>query len=428
MPIPSGPGWLVLTAFAAALFARVEGGRLPYFMLYLSLAALALAAWQAVAVNFLSVRRHLSTSRCFVGQEVVLRTEVRNLGPLPFPCVELRVGTPEGLSAGGPSASGAAGPPQATGAAFSLGPWRTFAFEERVVPGRRGLYRSDDVEVRIVDALGLHEQRRRFPLRAELLVYPRVVPLPRFAASEPRAHGQAQQKRRTPEDSDALLGIRDYVEGDGPTRIHWKVSARTGELKSKEFARPGAGDALVALDLDQRLLAGAGEDGVEEVGVATAAALCNHFLRLGRRAGLVVTGRRRDVVPASRGPEQLYRMLAVLATAGGGGEAFAPAVLRQARELPRGSTVALVTASTDANLVRLVTDLLARGHRPAVVCIDRGSFLAGEAAAAGPEFDLLLGSLRQLGARTLPLRRGDDLARALSAPAATTRLEADRGA
>lgn len=405
MPLLSGPGWLVVIAFAASLFARVEGGRLPYFMLYLSVAALAHVAWEMVSANSLSVSRRLSTSRCFAGQQVVLRTEVRNLGPLPIACLELRAGTPSDVATDGPP-----------GAVLSLGPRQALAFDHRLVAARRGLYRWDDVEIRLVDALGLHRERRRFALGVDLLVYPRVVSLPGFSASEPRAHGQTHQKRRTPEDSDMLLGIRDYVDGDGLSRVHWKVSARTGELKSKEFARPGAGDALVALDLERRFAAGVEEDSVEEAGVDAAAALCNHFLTLGRRTGLVVAGRRVDVVPVFRGPEQLYKMLAALATAATGGELFAPAVLQHARGLAPGSTIVMVTPSTDPDLARSVTTLRAHGHRVTVVSIDRASFLLEAPPGDGHVgLDVMRLRLREMGARTIALRRGDDLPRALGA-------------
>lgn len=398
----SGTAWLIAIAAVSAAFARVEGGRLPYFMLYLAIAALAHALAQALAVNGLAVSRRLSHQRCFAGQAIELHTEVRNTALWPLPAVEVRSAAPARVVTDGP-----------TSAVFGLGPRRTAHLRQRFVPARRGLYRWDDVQVRTADPLGVGAHSRRFRLAAELLVYPRTAWLPDFAAAQPRAHGQTQQKRRTPEDSDLLLGIRDYADGDGLSRVHWKVSARFGELKSKEFARPGAGDALVAVDLDRRFAAGDGDDTVEEMTVEAAASLCRHFLAAGRRTGLVVAGRRLDVVPVVRGPEHLHRLLAALATAATGGEPCLPAALAQARALPPGSSVVLVTAASDVELARGVLALRAHGHRVAIVHVDRASFLpgaAGSGAASGPD---LLRRLREFGAAAVPLRRGDDLSSVL---------------
>ncbi|MDR1042939.1 MAG: DUF58 domain-containing protein [Clostridiales Family XIII bacterium] len=61
------------------------------------------------------------------------------------------------------------------------------------------------------------------------------------------------------DDPSELYDIREYQHGDRVTRIHWKLSERTGRLLVKEFGRVVAGDALIMFDLNC-----AGPGGAEE--------------------------------------------------------------------------------------------------------------------------------------------------------------------
>ena len=55
--------------------------------------------------------------------------------------------------------------------------------------------------------------------------------------------------KKSGNDSSEIFGIRDYVAGDLQRSIHWKLSAKTGDLMVKEFSRPRTDNDYVIIDL-----------------------------------------------------------------------------------------------------------------------------------------------------------------------------------
>jgi len=107
-----------------------------------------------------------------------------------------------------------------------------YQFEAR----KRGKFCIRSMFVQGSDALGLVRMRRRYSANeSELLVLPVPIPfevrLPHSAgwgfseSDHGRSRGQGIEPR----------GVREYADGDSQRYIHWRSSARTGQLMVKEF-------------------------------------------------------------------------------------------------------------------------------------------------------------------------------------------------
>jgi uncharacterized protein (DUF58 family) len=107
----------------------------------------------------------------------------------------------------------------------------------------------------VYDPLGIFCLRTKDENRrsAGLLVLPDVVPVA-GVGREGRAARDIENDGLMPvvkgDDPSELYDIREYRPGDRVTRIHWKLSDRTGRLMVRELGRVLAGDALVLLDLN----------------------------------------------------------------------------------------------------------------------------------------------------------------------------------
>jgi len=89
---------------------------------------------------------------------------------------------------------------------------------------------------------GLFRAWSPLKIDTECLVYPRPggeQPLPRSAAESVRESGVRGVGR------DDFAGFRDYVPGDSPRQIHWKVAARGQALPVKLFSGANAGDLVL---------------------------------------------------------------------------------------------------------------------------------------------------------------------------------------
>jgi uncharacterized protein (DUF58 family) len=117
---------------------------------------------------------------------------------------------------------------------------------------RRGVYRWQTVQVRSAAPLGLFWGRRSQTVQATAIVYPTVLPLMRCPLVDEmgRSSSQINSDRRAQSASEGLTrSLRPYRWGDSTRLIHWRTSARYGELRIRELERfTGGQEIIVCLD------------------------------------------------------------------------------------------------------------------------------------------------------------------------------------
>lgn len=97
---------------------------------------------------------------------------------------------------------------------------------------RRGRHRLRSLRLSSLFPLGLFHKSVRYPVDLELLVFPEIFsPTARRPAQLGKSGDEASRKLGWGHD---ILSMRQYRPGDDPRGIHWKQSARTGELILKE--------------------------------------------------------------------------------------------------------------------------------------------------------------------------------------------------
>ena len=274
---------------------------------------------------------------------------------------------------------------------------------------RRGLYDWGPVRVVSSDPFGLFRRVREFGGREQILVYPPVFELPHFQAPPANLPGEGRFRRRTHYVTPNASGVRQYAPGDAYNRIHWRSTARTGELMVKTFELDPASDIWVVLDLERRVHAGSGDESTEEYGVRVAASVARHYLVQNRSVGVITFGRDLRIVEPERGGQQMTRVLETLATVRAVGDAPLGNILyEEQRRFGRHTTLVIVTSSTDDSWLTAIQSLTQRGVRAATVLIDPSSFGGGSSPL------MMYGELTASDIPTYVVRRGDDLGLALS--------------
>jgi len=269
----------------------------------------------------------------------------------------------------------------------------------------RGRYSFEAVCVEIADPFGLESVNIDLPAPGALLVYPHLVRLDRlFSDSGTQSHdGRRLLLRR--HSGFELHGVRQYEQGESLRRVHWRSTARRGQLMVKELEDAPRDEIAVLLDADRAAVVGESFD----MQVRAAGSILESFVRRGRRAVLVVNSERQDVQQVHSGAADWRRALELLAAAEPTGTATAGRLLA-AHDSPvaRALELAVVTARLEPELVdRLVQRALSR-RKVSLVYVDAASF---NGAARRPE-PLLL----RLDAAGIPIavvRAGERLETAL---------------
>jgi uncharacterized protein (DUF58 family) len=127
--------------------------------------------------------------------------------------------------------------------------------EQPVFPGRSGKVSFRIVGTGIYDPLGIFclKTRRANSGSASLLVFPDAVPVAGVERDSPVARdveNDGLMRVVKGDDPSELYDIREYRPGDLISRIHWKLSHKSGRLMVKELGRVVCGDMLVMLDLN----------------------------------------------------------------------------------------------------------------------------------------------------------------------------------
>ena len=118
---------------------------------------------------------------------------------------------------------------------------------------QRGVYRWQEVNLRTAAPLGLFWCRRSRGVKAVAVVYPQVLPLstcPIIDRIGQEDSPQFYNRSRSQTATEGLTrNLRPYRHGDPTRLIHWRTSARYGELRVRELeVAAGGQEIIIALD------------------------------------------------------------------------------------------------------------------------------------------------------------------------------------
>jgi uncharacterized protein (DUF58 family) len=161
--------------------------------------------------------------------------------------------------------------PQVLFMKISPGERRTAEYQLRIAT--RGIYSLGPLKVSSQFPLGIGEKHQTFQLQQSLVIYPaparllsgwrlREDELAAAAHSRMRTHGAAE---------DEFYGIREYRAGDNHRAVHWRSSARTGQLMVREQRPVRRAELVILLDLFAETEAAVQE---LELAVSFTSALC----------------------------------------------------------------------------------------------------------------------------------------------------------
>ncbi len=407
---------LLIASLAGAL---VTGRDLFYNLTYLWLSVIVIAGlWTWTAINRIRIGRHTRALRAQVGRPLEERLSVRNTSNVPKLWLEVR----DHSDLPGHTASLVVD---------SLGPMRERVWVARTICRERGRFRLGPLSLTSGDPFGLFQVTRQVPQTTNIVVYPMTVDLPDFSLPLGPMPGGDALRRRTHYVTANASGVRDYAPGDSFNRIHWASTARRDRLIVKEFELDPMSDIWLFVDGDQAVQAGqpAPEPetvmvqglwptthhttqvapNTEEYAVTVAASLAQYFARRDRNVGLVTYGRQREVVQPDRGERQLTKILETLAVFRAQGRIrLEDSLALETQQMPRWSTLIIVTAAWDVQWVLSAQSLKRHGMRVVAVVLDQASFGGGHTATAAVD------SLWSSGIPAFRIKNGDDLVSALA--------------
>jgi uncharacterized protein (DUF58 family) len=151
----------------------------------------------------------------------------------------------------------------------------------------RGRYDIGPLTIRVSDPFGLIELVRSFHNTASLIVVPQVHPLPSIGITGDWTGAGENRPRAFAVGSAEDVTVREYRHGDDLRRVHWRSTAKTGELMVRREEQPWQSRATVLLDSRAVAHRGSGLASSLEWGISAAASIAVHLTQAGFSVRLV---------------------------------------------------------------------------------------------------------------------------------------------
>lgn len=265
-------------------------------------------------------------------------------------------------------------------------------------PPMRGIFDIGPLVVEVSDPFVLARGEIVVGGTQKLVVTPCVVVLPIAGQSIAADDGSARAlQRRNIGGGDDLM-TREYRHGDPLRRVHWKATARQGELMVRLEEQRSHAQARIVLDTRRAgyhdavpRSADEPESDSFEWAVAFTASLSFHLQRIGFTVELIETGDRQITVPDH--PEEFLESLAAVSLVDGP---------------PRRMVVSLPNQGSLGSIFAVVAD--AEAHTVERLIAQRPQFDSAIAFVVNPHSDLVIAPLRAAGWTCVAVRPTDDLA------------------
>ena len=362
--------WLFPTVLILVIALVFNLGLLAYAM-YALLGAMFVSRLMTRAwVEHLEGERRCNRDSCNVGEMVAVIVSVKNEGKLPVAWLLMEDLLPREALVHRPPKI------KVHGSRLQLSMLRhggTKTYPYQLEFQQRGYYQIGPLVLETGDLFGLHRRWRTGADPHFVLVYPEVVPLEGYDVASRRPIGEVRMTHRLFEDPTRISGVRAYQAGDPLNRVHWRATARTGQLHSKVYEPSSIAGSTILLEFNEGAFEPGSEPYRSELGVTAAASLANALYQMNQQVGLVTNGRdaadrirregwdpdprsrkaafrsremlatsdrlRPQVVNTARGADQLMRILETLARVEKtDGLTFAELVVETASRLPRDAT------------------------------------------------------------------------------------------
>jgi uncharacterized protein (DUF58 family) len=384
---------------AAAISAFVLGEKdLLRVAILLAMLPLLAAAYVGRSRYKLACTRSLEPGRAPVGSSARVILRLQNMSRLPTGTLLLEDRLPYALGSRPRVVLERLGAHQASSVAYT------------VRADVRGRYPVGPLVIRLTDPFGLCELTRSFPSVDRLTVIPQVVPLPSVRLAGEYAGTGDSRARSVAVHGEDDAATREYRRGDDLRRVHWRSTARTGELMVRREEQPWESRATVVLDTRLAAHRGEGPTASFEWAVSAAASIATHLRQAGYKLRLV-TGAGVDLDATELGGEGaiLDTLADVKLTQAGD----ISVLVDQVRRRSDGGLVIGLFGTLSVAEAEVLTGLRGNGATCIGFAIDSSTWvnmMPGDRTEADRAHSATALALVRSGWRSVPVAHGDSLA------------------
>ncbi|MFS1514265.1 DUF58 domain-containing protein [Chengkuizengella sp. SCS-71B] len=225
----------------------------------------------------------------------------------------------------------------------------TFQYDYLIVNSQRGKYRSEGIQIVIKDLFGFIHKKIMVKSKLHFIVYPEPFPIVKWRNIHSESEDSNQTSSKRSHESLQFSGVRDYSYSDPMNRIHWKMSAKSNKLKTKE--REFSVDQQMMVFLDAFQNADQLDSSCFETAVQIAASLLIYGKNQKFGMGLVSNNleQYKEPLSSSINMQQVFEFLATVTPNGEG--SFYETIRHQMMSLHKDVANVCITSNLDDQFI-----------------------------------------------------------------------------
>lgn len=295
-------------------------------------------------------------------------------------------------------------------------PGGTVSVKYKLKAASRGVHRGGEITLSSGGPFGLFRLRKRVFVPSPVLVYPSYFEITSFPILESGSYPvELFHELKAKGFGLEYYGVREYQPSDSLRFVHWRSTARSGELVVREFEQEMAAPVNLVLDLKKDHSLGEAPANNIEYMIKIAASICCYTLKAGHPIQLIASQGSETSVLTEPDWWQTLEWLAKLEASGD--QDINELIAQSIHRIPVRSTVVIFLTSSFPLPLDSIRTLQAKRVRVAAVLLNGASFslTKTESVIAGEEeFNRLAGELAANRLVVYPVNKGDDLSRCFS--------------
>lgn len=341
----------VLILLASFSYALLVGGTLPFYIFY-SLLFIFIAGYTYISIQDYCVKAEVKLPRNILetGEEMECLTMIKCSTILPVFFVVVK------------SLSYIKAFSDCEGEILNITRQEDCWVRKDIRFYRRGIYNLGNLDLILKDAFHIFILNKAIDCKAVVKVYPKLIEIRKFPLGGKDIYQHSLDIRSNNEDMFTIKDIRKYNEGDSLKKVHWKVSAKYGELYVKNSDNIFGEEFTIFLDMNKNnmLLDNNGE--IEEAMVDLCISMVNFMQQKSICTKVFINsalGRCQDI----NTKEDFNKLMDFfLNQFSDGEEDFSEFLYKNFYKLQRNNRIAIITGALTENMCRVIGKIKNYGY------------------------------------------------------------------
>lgn len=233
--------YFVIILILSLILGLTYGGVLFYYLFYSMIFTLIATSIYIAVINlFIEAKIDFKVDYLIAGDTIDCTTILSCVLDIPIPYIEIR------------SAVFEAAFTEYTAQLVNLTAMESQWIRNKIVFNKRGIHNLGMVSLKIRDVFNVIELNKNINTQNFVKVYPRIYKMKGSTSGGVDIFRESLDFKGSNEDQHTIKDVREYRRGDSLKRIHWKLSAKYGELYVKNFENISGEQTVIFVDLNKK--------------------------------------------------------------------------------------------------------------------------------------------------------------------------------